>query len=137
MLCNRALLLLAVVAYLPFAISQTCVWKDGTKATNYVPCQSGATSGTCCHAGEACLASGLCYGAPGLMYRGACVDSWDTPDCLTYCKECKQARPPYSLKLTDAPDSRGLLGQHLPMQRWPWSRQSNTVLVRKLYAENV
>ncbi|ELR06824.1 hypothetical protein VC83_06600 [Pseudogymnoascus destructans] len=21
------------------------------------------------------------------MYRGACVDSWDTPDCLTFCKE--------------------------------------------------
>ncbi|KFZ20226.1 hypothetical protein V502_03262 [Pseudogymnoascus sp. VKM F-4520 (FW-2644)] len=87
MLCNRALLLSVVVAHLPLAISQTCVWKDGTKATNYVPCQSGATSGTCCHAGEACLASGLCYGEPGLMYRGACVDSWDTPDCLTYCKE--------------------------------------------------
>ncbi|KFY79171.1 hypothetical protein V499_01804 [Pseudogymnoascus sp. VKM F-103] len=87
MLCDRALLLSVLFAHLPLAISQTCVWKDGTTATDYVPCRTGATSGTCCHAGEACLASGLCYGAPGLIYRGACVDSWDTPDCLTYCKE--------------------------------------------------
>ncbi|OBT65076.1 hypothetical protein VE03_05205 [Pseudogymnoascus sp. 23342-1-I1] len=87
MLCDRALSLWVLLAYLPLAIAQTCVWKDGTTATDYVPCQTGAKSGTCCHAGEACLSSGLCYGAPGLIYRGACVDSWDTPDCLTYCKE--------------------------------------------------
>ncbi|OBT73190.1 hypothetical protein VF21_08705 [Pseudogymnoascus sp. 05NY08] len=87
MLFNRGLLLSVLLAHLPLAISQTCVWQDGTTATGYVPCISGASSGTCCHGGEACLASGLCYGAPGLMYRGACVDSWDTPDCLTFCKE--------------------------------------------------
>ncbi|OBT97884.1 hypothetical protein VE01_03932 [Pseudogymnoascus verrucosus] len=87
MLCDRGLLLSVILAYFPLAISQTCVWQDGSTATGYAPCISGATSGTCCHSGEACLASGLCYGAPGLMYRGACVDSWDTPDCLTFCKE--------------------------------------------------
>ena len=69
-------------------IEQTCVWSDGSIATGLLPCaNSTATSGRCCFAGEACLASGLCYGSLGLVYRGACINSWGGGDCPTYCDD--------------------------------------------------
>jgi hypothetical protein len=37
--------------------------------------------------GETCLESGLCYGAIGLVYRGACANIWDSGSCLTYCED--------------------------------------------------
>lgn len=68
------------------AASQTCIWKDGSTAENFVPCaNSTQTSGNCCLNGEACLDTGLCYGALGLIYRGACINEWGGGDCPTYC----------------------------------------------------
>ena len=51
-----------------------CFWPDNTLAVNYLPCQDQPNT-SCCFAGEACLDSGLCYGALGLVYRGACTGS--------------------------------------------------------------
>ncbi|TVY83505.1 hypothetical protein LSUE1_G004888 [Lachnellula suecica] len=64
-----------------FAVTQKCVWKSGELADGYAPCtNSSAKSGACCNNGEACLAEGLCISPDGLVYRGACINSWDA-DC--------------------------------------------------------
>ena len=69
-----------------FAVLQTCIWRDGSVAENYVPCaDSTQTSGSCCFTGEACLDTGLCYGRLGLIYRGACINEWGGRGCPTYC----------------------------------------------------
>jgi hypothetical protein len=117
---KRALFLQLLLIHVPFAISQTCVWKDGTKATDYVPCNEGATSGSCCHAGEACLKSGLCYGAPGLPYRGACVNKWGSEGCPTYCDDGKHSYSmgPPEIILSWSLYSCALLGKHLSLQHW-------------------
>ncbi|CZR51606.1 uncharacterized protein PAC_01483 [Phialocephala subalpina] len=69
-------------------VAQTCVWKDGSIATGFLPCttNSTATSGNCCLNGETCLSSGLCYGNIGLVYRGACINTWGG-ECVTYCDD--------------------------------------------------
>ncbi|KAF8853152.1 hypothetical protein BDZ45DRAFT_84503 [Acephala macrosclerotiorum] len=69
-------------------VAQTCVWKDGSIATGFVPCTTNSTtaSGNCCLNGETCLSSGLCYGNIGLIYRGACLNTWGG-DCPTYCDD--------------------------------------------------
>jgi hypothetical protein len=70
-------------------VIQTCTWKDGSVAQNYLPCgNSTATSGPCCLEGETCTENGLCYGSVGLVYRGACINEWGG-DCLTYCDDSK------------------------------------------------
>jgi hypothetical protein len=66
-------------------VSQTCIWKNGDLAEDFVPCaNSTVSSGSCCKPGETCLSSGLCYGNIGLVYRGACINEWGG-DCVTYC----------------------------------------------------
>lgn len=70
-------------------VAQTCIWRDGSIATNFLPCgNSTATTGSCCLSGESCLGSGLCYGSIGLVYRGACINTWGG-DCPTYCDDGK------------------------------------------------
>jgi hypothetical protein len=72
-------------------VTQDCLWKDGEAADGYVPCTTDptATQGTCCHQGDVCLDSGLCYGSVGLVYRGACMSEWSSSGCLTYCDDSK------------------------------------------------
>jgi len=62
----------------------SCVWPDGSEAVDYKPCQPGSIA-SCCHEGENCLASGLCYGPKGLFYRGACTSSTYDGICQTEC----------------------------------------------------
>ncbi|PVH84980.1 hypothetical protein DL98DRAFT_651275 [Cadophora sp. DSE1049] len=82
----RSIFIQLLLANLSIAASQTCIWKDGSTAENFVPCaDSTQTSGNCCLNGEACLDTGLCYGALGLVYRGACINQWGGGDCPTYC----------------------------------------------------
>jgi hypothetical protein len=79
---SRALLL-ALLCGQAWSITQQCVWSDGSTADEFVPCDSSATSGSCCKSEEACLTSGLCYGVTGLLYRGACVNSLNSSKRLT------------------------------------------------------
>lgn len=71
-----------------FAITQTYVFESGV-AQGYVACDPSASQGTCCSQGEACLASGLCSGSLGIVYRGACINEWSSDGCVTYCADSK------------------------------------------------
>ena len=86
---RRMLRFSAVLAFSPYAlaVTQKCVWKDGSIALGYVPCNETATSGTCCNEFEGCLSSGLCYGSVGMVYRGACINTWDPSSCMTVCDD--------------------------------------------------
>src|SRR4051794_14141968 len=53
--------------------SGSCAFPNGQQATGYVVCNPTASQTSCCLEGEACLQNGLCYGAIGFMYRGACA----------------------------------------------------------------
>jgi hypothetical protein len=53
--------------------SGSCAFPNGQQATGYVVCNPTASQSSCCLEGEACLQDGLCYGAIGFMYRGACA----------------------------------------------------------------
>lgn len=53
-------------------VRSQCYWPNSSLAHNYLPCRDQPNT-SCCLAGEACLDSGLCYGALGLVYRGACT----------------------------------------------------------------
>jgi len=79
------LLLLFLLNSYASATTQTCVFEAGDIAIGYIPCDSTATSGNCCFQNEACLTSGLCYGAIGMIYRGACINEWGSGTCLTIC----------------------------------------------------
>jgi hypothetical protein len=65
-LSSNSLLALAVSA-------NSCTWPNGAEATTFVACNPTASQSSCCLEGEACLQNGLCYGAIGFMYRGACA----------------------------------------------------------------
>ncbi len=65
--------------------SDSCSWPNGAKATNYVVCNPTASQSSCCREGEACLQNGLCYGAIGFMYRGACAGFVFISHCSLLC----------------------------------------------------
>ena len=51
----------------------SCSFPNGQQAAGYAVCDPTASQSSCCFEGEACLQDGLCYGAIGFMYRGACA----------------------------------------------------------------
>lgn len=53
--------------------SSSCTFPNGQQATGFIVCDPTAAQSSCCLEGEACLQNGLCYGAIGLVYRGACT----------------------------------------------------------------
>lgn len=72
------------------ALAQTttqfnCTFPNGQVAENYEPCNPDQAETSCCLRGEACLSSGLCYGALGLVYRGGCSGGWFSAACPRYC----------------------------------------------------
>jgi len=79
------LLLSAVLFGRALSITQQCVRSDDSTADEFVPCDPTASSGSCCRTEEACLSSGLCYGSIRLLYRGACINSWNSTECLPIC----------------------------------------------------
>ncbi len=75
--------------------SDSCSWPNGAKATNYVVCNPAASQSSCCREGEACLQNGLCYGAIGFMYRGACAGFVLISHCSLPCCQERSAANRY------------------------------------------
>lgn len=71
--------LLAILCLLPCSLAllgSTCYFPDGkTSAGNFLPCSISGQHSSCCRQQESCLASGLCIGSLGVVYRGGCTDS--------------------------------------------------------------
>ncbi|KAH8597943.1 hypothetical protein B0O99DRAFT_617238 [Bisporella sp. PMI_857] len=55
---------LLMVDWVSAQIQGACVWKDGSMVIGYVPCDPSGI-GNCYPESQACLKSGLCYGAFG------------------------------------------------------------------------
>ncbi|KAL1965335.1 hypothetical protein VTN77DRAFT_5772 [Rasamsonia byssochlamydoides] len=81
------ILLLSLFLFSPTTLAQTanCTFPNGQVAENYEPCNPDQAETSCCLRGEACLSSGLCYGALGLVYRGGCSGGWLSAACPRYC----------------------------------------------------
>lgn len=81
---------LSLLSLLPSVIA-TCYYPDGsTPDQDYVPCNTTTDSShsACCASGDACSATGYCFGSSGFPYRGACTDStWNATECCPACKD--------------------------------------------------
>src|SRR5580704_4802826 len=63
-----------------------CYWPDGSIAPEFSSCNTRNSASPCCRNGEACLLSNRCYGASGLIYRGACtLKSYPDVECPNDC----------------------------------------------------
>lgn len=86
---NNAIPLLPFLLLLLFisspATASNCTFPSGEVADEYEPCNPDQAQTSCCLRGEACLSSGLCYGALGLVYRGGCIGGWYSAACPRYC----------------------------------------------------